>query len=188
MTAKDAQAEAFLASDTISEEFFIDIVEKKLKLSRDKFKVRLVLLSPATGKNENYVSVLYRAKIKIEMIDTKEKTSVDVIIKALLTTMKEIKEFSVFPRERLIYEKVLRRFEKIWLDRTGETILFGPESIKFETDPYEVIVLDDLKAENFEMMNRKVGLDLAQTKTLLSKLAKFHATSAISYQTVSFVG
>lgn len=184
MASKDAQSDAFLSSDAISDEFFIDIVEKKLNTTRDKFKLRLVLLSPATGKNDNYVSVLYRAKIKIEILETKSRQSVDVIIKALLTTMKEMKEFSVFPRERFVYEKVLRNFEKIWLDRTGESILFGPQSIKFETEPYEIIVLDDLKAGNYQMMNRKVGLDLAQTKILLSKLAKFHATSAICYQKV----
>lgn len=174
-----------MESDTISDEFFIDIVARKLNISREEFKLRIVLLSPATGKNENYASVLYRAQIKIEIIATKEKRSVDVIIKALLSTLEEMKEFSVFPRERLIYEKVLRNFEKIWLDRTGETILFGPQSIKFETDPYEVIVLDDLKAGNFKMMDRKAGLDLAHARILLAKLARFHATSVIAFQKVS---
>lgn len=185
MSLQDAQSEAFLGSDAICDEFFVDIVETKLNIPRNKFKLRLVLLSPATVKNENYASVLYRVKIKIEMVDTKEKASVDVIIKAMIASVKQMKECSVFARERLIYEKFLRNFEKLWFDRTGEDILFGPRSIKFETDPYDIIVLDDLKAENFQMMNRKVGLDLPHAKILLSKLAKFHAISAVSNQLVS---
>lgn len=184
MSKKDAQSEAFLNSDAVGDEFFIDIVEKKLNIARDDFKLKLVLLSPATGKNENYVSVLYRAKIKIENLITKTNESVDVIVKVLLTTIPELKAFSVFPRERLVYEAVLSNFEKIWAD-AGEEVSLGPKSIKFETDPYEIIVLDDLKAANFVMLDRKVGLNMAQTKMLLAKLAKFHAASAIRYQTVS---
>lgn len=184
MASRDEQSNSFSNSDTIGDDFFIEIVESKLNIKRDKFKLRLVLLSPATGKNENFMSVVYRAKIKIEILETKERQSVDVIIKALLTTMKEFKEFSVFPRERFIYENVLTSFENIWLERAGEEIKFGPRSIKFETDPYEIIVLDDLKAEGYEMLDRKVGLNMEQSKLLLTKLAKFHAASAIRYQTV----
>lgn len=183
MTSRDAQSDSFLDSDAISDDFFIEIVESKLNISRDKFKLRLVLLSPATGKNENFMSVVYRAQIKIEMLATKARESVDVIIKALLTTNEDLKKFSVFPRERLIYEDVLSSFEKIWRD-AGEEVSFGPKSIKFESVPYEIIVLDDLKAGNYEMLNRKVGLNMEQTKLVLAKLAKFHAASTIRYQKV----
>ena len=184
MTSRNELSEIFLNSETISDNFFISIVEKKLSLSSDRFKLRLVLLSPATGQNENFVSVLYRAKIKIEVIETGSKQTVDVIIKALLSTIKEIKEFGVFPRERFVYENILKSFEQIWLENAGEEINFGPKSIKFETDPYEIIVLEDLKAANYEMLNRKVGLNMKQTKMLLQKIAKFHAASAIRYQKV----
>lgn len=185
MASRDEQSNAFLDSDAVGDDFFIGIVESKLKISRNDFKLRLVLLAPATGKNENYVSVLYRAKIKIELLATGERKTVDAIIKALLSTIKELKEFSVFPRERFMYENVLTSYEKIWQEIAGEEILFAPKSIRFETDPYEIIVLDDLKAEGFQMMERKAGLDKAQVKLLLAKLAKFHAASAVRYQTVS---
>lgn len=184
MTSRDDQSDVFLNSDTIDDEFFIQSVENKLNIKRDDFKLRLVLLSPATGKNENFMSVVYRAQIKIEILATKERKTVDVIVKALLSVIPELKEFSVFPRERLIYEDVLSSFEKIWLERAGETVQFGPRSIKFETDPYEIMVLDDLKAGGFQMLDRKIGLNMQQTKILLARLAKFHAASAIRYQKV----
>ena len=63
------------------------------------------MLFQAIGKNEKFVAVVYRAKIKIEILETKLRQSVDVIIKALLSTMKEIKEFSVFLRERDLFIK-----------------------------------------------------------------------------------
>lgn len=184
MTSRDDLSDSFLNSDTIDDEFFIEIVEAKLNISRNDFKLRLVMLSPATGKNENYMSVLYRASIKIEILETKEKKTVDVIIKALLTTIKEIKEFGVFPRERFVYENILSSYEKIWLERANEKVEFGPRSIKFEQDPYEIIVLDDLKASDYKMLDRKVGLNMTQTKMVLTMLAKFHAASAVRYQTV----
>lgn len=185
MASRDEQSDSFLNSDVISDNFFIEIVENKLKITRDQFKLRLVLLSPATGRNENFMSVVYRAQVKIEILETKERKSVDVIVKALLSIMPEMKEFGVFSRERFVYEDILGSFEKIWLDRAGEVIKFGPRSIKFETDPNKIIVLDDLKAEQYEMLNRKVGLNMTQTKMLLTKLAKFHAASSIRYQMVN---
>lgn len=184
MGSRDEQSEVFLSSDTMSDDFFIAIVERKLNIARDKFKLRLVLLQPATGKNENFASVVYRGKIKIELLESGERQSVDVIIKALLSTMEELKKFSVFPRERFMYEDIIDSLEMIWLERTNEVVKFGPYYVKAETDPYEIIVLDDLKADGYEMLDRKIGLNLTQTKLALAKLAKFHAASAIRYQKV----
>lgn len=184
MTSPEELSNSFLNSDAVSDSFFVDIVANKLNIGKDEFKVRLVLLSPATGNNENYISVLYRAKIKIEILQTKEKKSVDVIVKALITTLEEVKAFGVFPRESFVYENLVVSFEKIWLDEAGEKIEFGPKCIKIDTNPYEVIVLDDLKAANYNILDRKIGLNLPQTKLILSKLAKFHAASAVRYQKV----
>lgn len=184
MTTGEHLSESFLNSAAISDDFFIEIVENKLKISKDEFKLRLVLLSPATGNNENYMSVLYRAKIKIEILATKSRQSVDVIVKALLMTEGDFKILSVFSRERLVYENILRSFENIWLDRAGEEVHFGPQSYKFETDPYEIIVLEDLKTSSYQMLERKVGLSVDESKIFLAKLAKFHAASAIRYQKV----
>lgn len=184
MGSREDQSEAFLTSDTICDDFFISIVERKLKISSDKFKLRLVMLQPATGKNDNFVSVVYRAKIKIELLESGERQSIDVVIKALLSVMEEMKKFSVFPRERFMYEDVIESLENIWVERANEVVKFAPQHIKFETDPYEIIILDDLKANGYEMLDKKVGLTLTQTKLALAKLAKFHAASSIRYQKV----
>lgn len=180
--AKQAE-DFFLDSDAISDEFFIEIVESKLKLLRKEFKLRLVMLSPAIGKNENFVSVVYRAKIKVELLEAKEMQSVDVIIKALCNGHENFQALGVFQRERFLYENILRKFEKIWLE-AGEEIQFGPKCFKVDQDPFEVLVLEDLKSERFVMADRKIGFDIKQTKFVLKKLARFHAAGASFYQQV----
>lgn len=89
--------EKFLNSESVSDEMFLEIAEKALDLTRDKFKIRLALLTPAVSASENFISVVYRAKIKVEIMATKETQSVDTIVKVLLTTIKEIEDFAVFP-------------------------------------------------------------------------------------------
>lgn len=189
MSSREAQSDAFLSSDALSDEFFIDIVERKLKISREKFKLRLVFISPATGKNENFIAVVYRAKINIELIESNQRQFVDVIVKALLSTVPELKEWSVFPRERFMYEEVIKKQEDYIKNFLNEEIEFGPKCIKVETDPYEIIVLDDLKSEGYEMLNRRIGVDEIQAKLVLEKLAKFHAASCRLDKSVSdYVG
>ena len=89
-----------------------------------------------------------------------------------------MKKFSVFPRERFMYEDIICSFEAIW-SNAGEDIKFGPRCIKVETYPYEILVFNDLKADGYAMANRKIGLNLKQAQLVLNKLAKFHASSAI---------
>lgn len=54
------------------------------------------------------------------------KQTVAVIIKALLTTIPELREFSVFPRERMMYEHVIPSLEQFCRD-VGIEIQFGPK-------------------------------------------------------------
>lgn len=182
---REANSSSFLSSDTINDDFFIDIAERKLKISRDEFKLRLVFISPAAGKNDNFASVVYRAKIAVEILATSERKFVNVIIKALLITLKEMKEFAIFDREIIMYQDAIASFEKIWRDVANEEVEFGPQCIKIVRDPYEVIVLDDLKDSGYEMLDRKVGVSFEQAKLFMVKLAKFHAASAVHYQQVS---
>lgn len=185
MTAREKECEEFLDCEILSDDFFIEIVERKLKIQREKFKLRLVLIRSAAANNENYNALMYRAKIKVKLLENGENTNVDVIIKALLKTDYSA-AFSYFDREKLLYENVLASFEKLWLERANEVVEFGPQSYKFESTPYELIVMEDLKASHYEMLDRKIGCTLPQAKSLLSKLAKFHAASAVRYDKVIY--
>lgn len=185
MTAREKEFEEFLDCEILSDEFFIEIAEKKLEIPRDKFILRLVLIRSAAANNENYNALMYRAKIKLKLLENGENTNVDVIIKALLKTDYSA-TFSYFDREKLLYENVLASFEKLWLERANEVVVFGPQCYKFDSTSYELIVMEDLKASHYEMLDRKLGCTLSQAKSLLSKLAKFHAASAVRYCDVNY--
>lgn len=180
MTAREKEFDEFLDCEILNDDFFAEIVEKKLKIPRDKFNLRLILVRPAAANNENYNALMYRVKIKVKLLETGENTNVNVIIKALLKT-EFSSAFSYFDREKLLYENILCSFEQLWLERANEVVEFGPQSYKFETSPYELIAMEDLKASHYEMLDRKVGCTLPQAKSLLSKLAKFHAAGAVRY-------
>lgn len=180
----EKQLTLFLDSDAIDGDFFCDIVENHLKISREKFHLRLVALTPATGKNENFMSVVLRASIKVRVVESHEKQSIDVIIKALLReTDEDVKDLGLFQRERFVYGTIIDRFQSIWL-RIGEKVQFAPNCLKVTQSPFETIILEDLRNKNYFVADRKAGLDLKQSEIVLKKLAKFHATGAVHLQEV----
>ncbi|KAL7051620.1 hypothetical protein ACKWTF_004532 [Chironomus riparius] len=182
MSSQENQLTEFLNSDSLNDDFFSDIVANKLNIPRNDFKVKLVFITPATGKNDNYASLVLRSKIRIQYLQIDKTELIDVIIKASQTNYEEISEFTVFEREKFMYENPIKTFEALWLEKAGEEINFGPKTYKFTKSPYEIIVMDDLMAKKYEMLDRKEGLSLEQSKIFLKKLAKFHAAGAVCFQ------
>lgn len=176
----------FFNSNTLNEKFFTEIVVKRLRISPEKFKIDIILIAPAIGVNENFLSKVFRAKIKISL-DNNDKSCVDIVFKVMQTSFDELEGWNVFAREEFIYENIIPSFEEIWRERAGEKVEFGPKFLKAEMNPYQIIVLDDLKANGYEMMDRKIGIDFEQSKLLLSLLAKFHAASAVYIQNVRII-
>ncbi|KAL7041206.1 hypothetical protein ACKWTF_000678 [Chironomus riparius] len=156
---------------------FIEILESKLTISREKFTFKSASLASASGKNGNFVSDIYRLSIKFDLPGTDEQ-AIDVIMKVSFDIVSEIKQLSVFRREQLMYEDMIKSFEGIWTEN-GHDIIFAPKLYKVTEIPCEIIVLEDLKVDGYQMMSKKDGLDLEQTKLVLSKVAKFHAASAV---------
>ncbi|KAG5675467.1 hypothetical protein PVAND_005369 [Polypedilum vanderplanki] len=128
MEGHNDKLDKFLNSEIVDNDFFIDIVECKLKIKQDEFKLRLVFIT--TGKNENYASIVYRAKICIEIIESKGRKFIDVIIKALLIEVEILEVLSIFESEIFVYENVIENLEKIYTYSTNENIKFGPQCLK----------------------------------------------------------
>lgn len=88
--------------------------------------------------------------------------------------------WSLFPKETLMYRKILPRFEKLYRDH-GVDITFAP---KYYALPHSddmddnVLLLEDLSQRGFGLQNRLEGLNLKYTENVLEKLAAFHAVSA----------
>ena len=178
MSSQEKSFETLLNSDSIDDDFINGIVANKLNVPSSKFKVTLVLITPATKPNENYLGLVCRTKLKVHMLETNEYKILDVIVKVAQEMIESLGELNVYQREKIMYENILTKFEGILFDKLGEKVRFGPNLLMFKYEPSPIIVLDDLKAEGYEIVDRKEGLSLEQAKSFLSKLAKFHAAGA----------
>ncbi|GAB0088769.1 hypothetical protein DMENIID0001_032330 [Sergentomyia squamirostris] len=159
--------------------FFNDILRKELEY----FKIIRVGIAPATGKGENYASIMYRVKLQIENKEKHvlQKTFIVKALPDLGVHQDMIKQFNVFPKEIEMYDTLIPAFEKMYED-VGVKIRFGPSCLMASNEPTDVIVMEDLNEKGYKVANRQVGLDLHHCEILLAKLAKFHAASVLYYE------
>lgn len=183
MSAQVNQFENLVKSDLIDDDFINETVANKLDIPKSNFKVISVLMTPATKSNENYLGLVYRTKIEVQLLETNEVKVLDLILKIAQEAAMSLSELNVYHREKIMYENVLTKFENIWFDKIGEKVRFGPKMSMFKYEPNPIVVLDDLKAEGYEIVDRKECLSLELSKCFLSKIAKFHAAGAKLLQT-----
>ncbi|XP_055549835.1 uncharacterized protein LOC129732728 [Wyeomyia smithii] len=107
----------------LDEAFFEDIFVDKQQLEQGKFKVKIKALVPTGGAGENYTSLLYRADVDAECEDGTVK-NLRLILKAMISNP-DLKQFSVFVKEKTAYEQLLPTLEKLWA-ATGTSVSFGP--------------------------------------------------------------
>ncbi|XP_062554394.1 uncharacterized protein LOC134219624 [Armigeres subalbatus] len=137
----------------------------------------------ATKKGDNYASEMYRAVIQYERHGKpmKCKRILKVIPSGEIQRM-IMEKNSLFPREITVYRDILPRIHSM-LESIGDPTLISPKCVFTTDDPETMLVFEDLKDANFQMVDRKLGLDLEQAKLVIGKLAKLHACSAVIYQT-----
>lgn len=165
-------------NEWLNEAFFVKVIENHLGLKEDDFKITSIDTKPATKPGDNYMAVLLRSKVEIEM-KSGEKRSLSYISKCLLTTVYNknmVEGYSAFPKEKEMYSVLLPEFEKLYLD-AGVSVSFGPKCFYAADKPTEIIVMEDLS--NFEMVHRSVGLDQDHIEQGLAWLGKFHAASMV---------
>ncbi|CAO1441467.1 unnamed protein product [Diamesa serratosioi] len=133
-------------------------------------------IKSGTNKGENFASSIYRVQLTYIVDETATKKC-SFILKtnsANSAISEMLEEFHVFESETQLYKKILVECYKI----IGDNMKFAPRLIY--ADKY-AIVLEDLNQLGYELANRKQRLDVNRTKKLLSKLAQFHATTAVLY-------
>uniref|UniRef100_A0A1Q3FNC1 Putative ecdysteroid kinase n=1 Tax=Culex tarsalis TaxID=7177 RepID=A0A1Q3FNC1_CULTA len=136
----------------------------------------------ATKKGDNYASEMYRVEIEYAM-DGKlySCTKILKVIPSGEIQRKVMEKNNIFPREIAVYRDILPRIQKL-LQSIGDPVKISPTCNYTTDDPKTMLVFDDLKKCGYQMVDRRIGLDLEQTKLVLKKLAKLHACSAIVYQ------
>ncbi|XP_058169648.1 uncharacterized protein LOC131284806 [Anopheles ziemanni] len=164
-----------------SVEFFRDIIEADLSPQNAcPAVVKKIRIGEANSETVGYMSLIHRVTLEVEVGPSREIKTLSYIVKeksdqAFGATVVDV--LSAFPKERELYGHVLPEFERLWLAKGG--VQFGPRMFK-ATDGHEtVIVMEDLNQRNFHMRSKRYGLPVKDVKAILSKLAKFHATSVV---------
>lgn len=112
-------------------DYFREHILAKKSSGNGDLKVNSFDIGPANQKGENYASVMFRAKMKVEQSDADGKTPSErsFIVKINPDTgkSKEMMElFNVFPKEMEMYDKIIPAFEEMYRS-VGESIQFGPK-------------------------------------------------------------
>ncbi|XP_061387862.1 uncharacterized protein LOC133322927 [Musca vetustissima] len=146
-------------------------------LSIEKFEV-----NGALSPGENYASIMLKVDIVMKLQDGSNKSQ-SFMLKVLHDNelfRELIQTYNMFDVESGIYGDVVPELEQILAD-AGINVRFGPKSYRLATDETHIL-LENLKDLGFRNANRLEGLDMAHSKSVLNKLALWHAASAVRVQ------
>uniref|UniRef100_A0A0A1XS26 Uncharacterized oxidoreductase dhs-27 n=1 Tax=Zeugodacus cucurbitae TaxID=28588 RepID=A0A0A1XS26_ZEUCU len=138
----------------------------------------------AIGPGENFVSVMLRIHLDLELKDGSKKHKTYV-----MKTMLEdeagsdvIERLELFPKELDMYGIFLPAFEKLYKD-AGKPVQFAPRCLLTETKGNRMnFVFEDLSVKGYRNVDRIKGLNMDQMSRALQKLAEFHAASVVYYE------
>lgn len=120
MTSKNAKK-------YLNKNFFQKVIKNHLNHNANSYKIKKIEINPATKSGDNYLSIMFRVSVTIEV--NEEEQILSYIVKALMYAdqFKELVDgFSAFPKEIEVLSELLPAFEKIWED-AGEEVSFGPK-------------------------------------------------------------
>ncbi|XP_075148815.1 uncharacterized protein LOC142222522 [Haematobia irritans] len=160
------------------------LFEGALKKAESQFKtIKEFKIGPALAPGENYVSIMLRADFVIQLNDDTEKP-VSFMLKVCPESelFREMLEgHNVFDIEAGMYRDTIPEIEEI-LANAGIEVRFGAKTYSLPIDiPH--ILLENLKMEGFRNTNRLEGLDMVHIKSVLRKLALWHAATAMRVAT-----
>ncbi|XP_053958462.1 uncharacterized protein LOC128863360 [Anastrepha ludens] len=161
----------------ISEDFFKQILDKA---ESESVKIINMQLSPGTVKNDNYASVLFRAKLKYVLCaqPAQEKCRSFIMKTGPIVDgirKDKMSELPLFETEVKMYTKVLPKIEAE-LRAIGDETVLSPKLFHYSLEWPQCIVLEDLVLEGYTTINNR-PCNLDEIKVALQKLAKLHAIS-----------
>lgn len=138
----------------------------------------------ASGKGENYLGVLYGLDVN-GVKENGEKTGLKLILKIPLDSAimrQKAPIHKMYRREAYAYNILLPKLYAL------QEKFLVPESEKFrhikcyraDAEEFkEYLILDDMRAKDFKMANRRESLSVNHLKLALKTLASFHALSFV---------
>lgn len=159
-------------------DIFLEFLEKDFP-NIEKIKAFQVTSAVPTG--ENFLTILLRVKLEVELDDgTSKTTSYMVKVQPKTEQTKQmVSDWQVFTKEQITYKKYIPQFEDFY-EKVGSKVKFAPKHLELKRVHIEddVLILEDLRLRGFKNFNRHLGLDMVHTEAVLRKLAQFHAASA----------
>lgn len=173
------ETEILAANESVSSPWMKkELLELWLRTYYGQVTVTECEVQPATVKGDNYLSVLHRLTVR-----TQGGQSHSLIVKCRIEegkTARLVEDSKVFRREQEMYSTTLPRMSALLkkaLPGTSE-----PISAKCMYACQSFLVLEDLSAVGFRMMDRLEGLDLDHCLLVMRSLARFHAASVALHE------
>ncbi|XP_034484889.1 uncharacterized protein LOC117789849 [Drosophila innubila] len=165
----------------INEDYFRPIIEKDVK---DFRSIKNFTPIAATQPGDNYTSVMVRVIVDIELKDSSEQ-QVSYILKTTLEMDKGgdlVAGMNLFPKEKQMYQVHIPNFVRLYKE-AGVDIELAPKCVHIDESPEGItLVLEDLKQQNFENVDRLKGFDMEHMRRVIRKVAELHAASAVTYE------
>ncbi|XP_073842738.1 uncharacterized protein [Musca autumnalis] len=155
------------------------LFETTLKEVESEFKDIIDFkVDAALAPGENYATVMLKAEFVIKLNDDSTKP-ISFMLKVGHDTeffREMMKNHDIFAAESGMYRDIVPEMEQIFAD-IGVSVKFGAKSYTLPIQqPY--ILLENLKEKGFRNANRLDGLDMDHVKSVLQKMAQWHAASA----------
>lgn len=93
-----------------------------------------------------------------------------------------IEGMSLFPKEKQMYQDDIPKFIELYKN-AGIEIELAPKCLHIEESSKGIVlVLEDLKRQNFHNVDRLKGLDMNHMRRVLVRIAEFHAASVVLHE------
>ncbi|KMZ05834.1 uncharacterized protein LOC6729602 [Drosophila simulans] len=127
---------------------------------------------------ENYSTIMLRLKFEVELKDhTIENVSYMLKTPHDFEMYREIlKKNNMFAVERDVFIQVVPELEQMYKN-VGLEVKFAAKAYEIDA-PDDYVLLQDLGPLGFRNVDRLEGLDMVHTKSVLKKMAQWHAVSA----------
>ncbi|XP_023036270.1 uncharacterized protein LOC111519459 [Drosophila willistoni] len=166
--------------DWVNQGLFLGLIKEHYSnfCSIEKF-----IINPAVACGENFLSIVLRIQVSIQM---KDETIEDVnyVLKIPLDYgYDEDYNHQLFVTELNVYDHLLPELESIYAKNNSFSIKLKPRHFKFTDKAImpkcDYLLMEDLVANGYKNMDRTVGLDQRQMEAVLRKLAQWHAASVV---------
>lgn len=132
---------------------------------------------PALGPGENYCSTMLRVEFRIKDGTLKNQTYMLKIPNTNQHMQDQWDAWNQFETEAQMYHGVVPEFEQLYRS-AGQRVAFVPKAFKLNVNAKHIL-LEDLTKRGFKTLKRQNGLDMEHCKSVLKKMAQWHAASAV---------